>query len=174
MSRRSIIVQQARQSRHISLARSAGRQLAGCIRLLEHRRGAQSIRGQRNVRAPSRFDVDSFADPESVAISFDAGALGMGGLTLWWGESQLESNRPSARFSGAEWTGNAAGSGAAVALLSGQGDASFDRCVMRSNIAYIVSVRIASFVLYVCRLTTSATFRVEARSHSTEHLRTSC
>ena len=69
----------------------------------------------------------------------DSTALGTGGFDLYTGQSQLEENRPHAQFISVEWRGNSAGSGPAVGLVGGVVDASFDTCVMRSNVAFLVS-----------------------------------
>ena len=67
----------------------------------------------------------------------NSGAQGVGGITLFRGESQLPENRATARFVNTEWAGNMAGNGAAVGLLSGLIDLSFDNCIMRNNVAHL-------------------------------------
>ena len=71
--------------------------------------------------------------------NFDSAAQGIGGFTLYRGDSALPENRPHAQFINVEWRGNSAGSGPAVGLVGGVVDASFDPCVMRSNVAFLVS-----------------------------------
>ena len=68
-----------------------------------------------------------------------ASAQGTGGVTLFQQETALVDNRPSAVFINVEWVGNGAGNGAAVGLYSGVIDASFHRCLMRGNLAYMLS-----------------------------------
>ena len=61
----------------------------------------------------------------------DSAAKGMGGMQLHWGGNHLPENRPHARFVDSTWRRNFAASGPAVGLLSGQGEASFDNCLMQ-------------------------------------------
>ena len=79
-----------------------------------------------------------------------ASAQGTGGVTLFQQETALVDNRPSAVFINVEWVGNGAGNGAAVGLYSGVIDASFHRCLMRGNLAYMLSHLLFSCT-YLCQ-----------------------
>ena len=104
-------------------------------------------------------------------VNADSTALGTGGFALYTGQSQKE-NRPHARFINVEWLGNSAGSGPAVGLVGGVVDASFDTCVMRSNVAYLV--RAPDLPCLLVANQRCATAREVGRSRSTARRPTGC
>ena len=60
--------------------------------------------------------------------NFDSAAQGIGGFTLYRGDSALPENRPHAHFANTEWRRCAAANGPAIALL---------RCVLLIVDSYV-------------------------------------